>query len=325
MKLPRRRFLHLVAGAVALPAISQIAKAQTYPSRPVRVVVGLPAGSAGDIITRIVSEHLSARLGQPFVVDNRPGAATNIASEFVARAQPDGYTLLFATSINTINAALYDRLNYHFIRDIAPIGGISRFPFVMMVNPAFPAKSIAEFIAYAKANPGKINFASAGIGSMSHLSGELFKTMSGVDMVHVPYRGDPPAITDLLAGQVQLAFIAPAASIPHINAGKLRALAISSPTRSQVLPNIPAVNETVPDYEVVVFNGFGAPKSTPVDIIETLSKEILAAVADPKVVTRLRDLGSDAMPMSAAELGKLIADETEKWGKVIRTASIKLR
>jgi len=324
MKLPRRQFLHLAVGAASLPSVSRIAAAESYPSRPIRIVSGLPAGSAGDVVMRIVSDRLSARLGQPFVVENRPGAATNLASEFVARAQPDGYTLLFVTSINTINATLQTRPNFSFIRDIAPIGGISRFPFVMTVNRAFPAKSIAEFIAYTKDNPGKINFASTGIGSMSHLSGELFKTMSGVDMVHVPYRGDPPAITDLLAGQVQLAFIAPAAAIPHIKTGTLHALAISSSTRSQVLPDIPTVNEAVPNYDVVVFNGIGAPKGTPVDIVETLSREVMAATADPKIGTRLRDLGSDAMPMSAAEFGALIGRETEKWAKVIRAANITL-
>ncbi len=238
MKLPRRQFLHLAAGAAALPAVSRFAWAQTYPTRPVRIIVGLPAGSTGDIITRLMGEQLSERLGQPFVVENRPGAATNIATEVVVRAPPDGYTLLFVTSINAVNTTLYDRLSFNFIRDIAPVAGISRVPFVMEVNPSFPAKTVPEFIAYAKANPGKINFASSGNGSMSHIAGELFKMMAGVDMLHVPYRGDPPAITDLLAGQVQVFFSPMASSIENIKAGKLRALAVTTSVRSEALPKL---------------------------------------------------------------------------------------
>ncbi len=323
MKLPRRQFLHLAAGAAALPAVSRFAWAQTYPTRPVRIIVGLPAGSTGDIITRLMGEQLSERLGQPFVVENRPGAATNIATEVVVRAPPDGYTLLFVTSINAVNTTLYDRLSFNFIRDIAPVAGISRVPFVMEVNPSFPAKTVPEFIAYAKANPGKINFASSGNGSMSHIAGELFKMMAGVDMLHVPYRGDPPAITDLLAGQVQVFFSPMASSIENIKAGKLRALAVTTSVRSEALPETQTVGEFVPGYEVRASNGIGAPKNTPIEIIDKLDKEINAGLADPKIRARLADLGSDPMPMSPVDFGRLIADETEKWAKVVRSAGLK--
>ncbi len=323
MKLPRRKFLHLAAGAAALPAMSRVAWAQTYPSRPVHLVVGTPAGATMDIVARSMGHWLSERLGQPFVIDNRPGAATNIGTEMVARAPSDGYTLLFVTAINAANMTLYDNLNFNFIRDIVPVASIDRLPFVVQVNPSVPAKTVPEFIAYAKANPNKINFASGGIGSTQHVAGELFNMMAGVKMVHVPYRGEAPALTDLLGGQVQVYFGPIASSIEHIRAGKLRALAVTTETRLELLPDIPTVGEFVPGYEASGWQGIGAPKNTPAEIIEKLNKAINAALADREMKARLVDLGATILVGSSADFGKLIADDTEKWAKVIKFAGIK--
>jgi len=324
MKLPhRRQFLHLAAGAAALPAASRIATAQTYPSRPVRIVVGFPPGGPTDIAARLIGQSLSERLGQQFVIENRPGAGSNIGTEAVVRAPPDGHTLLLAASANAINATLYDKLNFNFIRDIAPVAAINREPLVMLVNPSFPAKTVPEFIAYARANPGKINMASAGNGTPAHVSGELFKMMTGVDMVHVPYRGAGPALTDLLGGQVQAMFPGMSSSIEHVRAGKLRALAVTTASGSDALPDIPTVSDFIPGYEASTWSGIGAPKGTPAEIIDKLNKEINAGLVDPKVKARLANMGSTALPGSPADFGKLIADETEKWGKVVRTANIK--
>jgi tripartite-type tricarboxylate transporter receptor subunit TctC len=322
MKLPRRNFLHLAAGAAALPAVSRFVWAQVYPSRPVRIIVGFaPAGST-DIMARLIGQWLSERLGQPFIIENRPGAGTNIATEAVVRAPADGYTLLMVGSANAVNATLYDRLNFDFIRDIAPVAGIMRVPSVMVVNPSVPAKTIPELIAYAKANPGKINIASGPIGGPGHVAAELFKMMTGTDMLLVSYRGGGPALTDLIAGQVQVMFAATVASIEYIRAGRLRALAVTAATRSEALPDIPTVGEFVPGYEASYWAGIGAPKATPAEIVEMLNKEVNAALADPRMKVRLADLGV-ALPGSPAEFGKLIADEIEKWGKVIRAANIK--
>jgi tripartite-type tricarboxylate transporter receptor subunit TctC len=323
MKLPRRNFLHLAAGAAALPVVSRIARAQAYPTRPVRWVVGTVAGSSPDTFARLIGQWLSDRLGRPFIIENRPGAGTNIATELVVRAPPDGYTLLFITSANSINATLYDKLNFSFIRDIVLVATFVRVPNVMEVNPSFPAKTVPEFIAYTKANPGKVNMASAGNGTVSHVAGELFKMMSGINMVHVPYRGGPPALTDLIGGQVQVMFDSQPSSIEHIKAGKLRALAVNTAMRSEVLSDIPTVSEFLPGYEGSALFGLGVPKNTPAEIIDRLNKEINAGLADPKLRARLADLGGTALPGSPADFGKLIADETEKWGKVIRAANIK--
>jgi tripartite-type tricarboxylate transporter receptor subunit TctC len=321
MKLPhRRQFLHLAAGAAALPMVSRIARAQTYPTRPVRLIVpGAPAATP-DILGRLIGQWLSERLGQPFIIDNRPGAGTSIGTEMVVRAPADGYTLLMC---GTPNATIYDRLNYNFIRDIAPVAGVFRGPYAMLVNPSVPAKSVPEFIAYAKSNPGKLNMVSAGIGTGTHLAGELFKVMAGVDMVHVPHRSGGPALTDLLAGQVQVMFPGTVSSIEYIRAGRLRALAVTTATRSEALPDIPTVGEFVPGYEASFWFGVGAPKNTPAEIVDKLNKEINAALADPKIKDRLTDLGGLILGGSPANFGKLIADETEKWGQVIRTANIK--
>ena len=323
MKLQRRTFLHLAAGAVALPAVSRIARAQTYPTRPVRLIVGVPAGGPPDILARIMGQWLSERLGPPFVIENRPGAGTNIATEAVVRAPADGYTLLQVTSSNAQNTSLYDKLNFNFIHDIAPVASIYRSTGVMEVNPTFPAKTVPEFIAYAKANPGKINMASSGTGNLTHVSGELFKMMAGVDMIHVPYRGTPSALTALFAGQVQVMFDILATSIEHIRVGKLRALAVTTATRSELLPDIPTVAEFVPGYEASGWQGIGAPRNTPAEIVEKLNKEINAALADPKMKARFADLGGTALPGSPADFGQLIAEETGKWAKVIRAAHIK--
>jgi len=323
MKLPRRKFLHLAAGAAALPAVSRIARAQAYPTRPVRIIVGFAAGGAADITARLMGQWLSERLGQPFIVENRPGAATNIAAEAVVKSAPDGYTLLLFGSSSTINATLYHKLPFNLVRDIAPVAGTNRVPFVMEVNPSVPAKSVPEFIAYAKANPGKLTMASGGTGSATHVSGELFKMMTGVDMLHVPYRGGAPALTDLIGGQMHIMFDAMTSSIEYIRAGKLRALAVTTATRSEALPELPTVSDFVRGYETSNVGGFGAPKNTPTEIIDRLNKEINAALADPKIKARLADLGAVPMPMSAADFGKLIAEETEKWGKVIRALNIK--
>jgi tripartite-type tricarboxylate transporter receptor subunit TctC len=324
MKLPhRRQFLHLAAGAVALPAVSRIASAQAYPTRPVRLIVPFAAGGTSDTVARLIGQWLSERLGQPFVIEDRPGAGSNIGTEVVVRASPDGYTLLMAGGYNAINATLYDKLNFNFIRDITAVAGIVRVPSVMVVHPSVPATTVPEFIAYAKSNPGKITLASAGKGAPSHLAGELFKIMAGVDMVHVPYRGGGPAVTDLIAGQVQVMFATTVESIGYIRAGRLRALAVTTATRSEELPDIPTVAEFVPGYEASGWFGIGAPKNTPVEIIQTLNREINAGLADPKMKARLADLGGTVLPGSPTDFGKLIADETEKWAKVIKSAGIK--
>jgi tripartite-type tricarboxylate transporter receptor subunit TctC len=324
MKLPRRKFLHLAAGAAALPAVSRMARAQAYPTRPVRILVGFTAGGAVDIAARVIGQWLSEQFRQQFIVENRPGGSSNIAAAAVIRAPADGYTLLQGSATNAINATLYEKLNFNFMMDITPIAGVTRFPNVMEVNASFPATTVPEFIAYAKVNPGKINMSSAGIGTSQHLSGELFKMMTGVDLVHVPYRGAPQALTDLLGGQVQVSFDPVLASIEHIKSGKLRALAVTTATRSEVLPDVPTVGEFVPGYEASGWNGVCAPKNTPIDIIEKLNKEINAGLADPKMKAKLADLGGTTLPGSSSDFGKLIAEETEKWGKVIRAANIKL-
>ena len=323
MKLPRRNFLRLAAGAAALPALARIARAETYPSRPVRIVVGLAPGGANDIVARLMGQWLSERLGQPFIIENRPGAGTNIATEMVVRAPPDGYTLLFVSATSAINATLYERLNFNFIRDIAPVASIATNPLVMEVHPSVAAKTVPEFIAYAKANPGKINMASPGIGTTPHLAGELFKMRAGVDMVHVPYRGGGPALTDLLGGQVQVYFPGTVSSIEYIKTGRLRALAVTAATRSEALPDLPTVGEFVPGYEASNWFGVGAPKATPAAIVEQLNKEINASLADPKLKARLTDLGGTPLVGSPADFGKLIAEETEKWGKVVKLTGIK--
>ncbi len=324
MKLPhRRRFLHLAAGAAALPAISRIARAQTYPSRPVRIFVGFPAGGANDIIARVMGQWLGDRLGRPFIVENRPGANTNIAAEAAINAAPDGYTLLITTVSNAISATLYEKLSFNFIRDIAPVASLARGTYVMVVNPSVPARTVAEFIAYAKDNTGKIAMASAGIGSGPHVAGELFKAMTGVDMVHVPYRGDAPAITDLLGGQVQVYFSTLPGSIAYIRTGKLRALAVTTAARAEALPETPSVGEFVPGYEASQWSGVGAPKNTPAPIIDRLNKEINAALADAKIRAQISGLGSTVLPGSPADFGKLIADETDKWARVVKFAGLK--
>jgi tripartite-type tricarboxylate transporter receptor subunit TctC len=323
MKLPRRRFLHLAAGAAALPAVSRITWAQAYPTRPVRIVVGFPPGGGADITARLIGQWLSERLGQPFIIDNRPGAGSNIATEAVVRAPADGYTLLLVGGWNAINATLYDKLSFNFIHGIAPVAGIMRVPSVMVVNPSVPAKTIPEFIAYAKANPGKINMASPGTGTGPHIAGELFKMMAGVDMVHMPYRGAGPALTDLLGGQVQVTFASMPSSVGYVRTGKLRALASTAATRSEALPDVPTVSEFVPGYEASGWFGIGAPKNTPTEIVDKLNNEINAALADPNMKARLADLGGTALALSPADFGKLITDDTEKWGKVIRAANIK--
>jgi tripartite-type tricarboxylate transporter receptor subunit TctC len=323
MKLPRRNFLHLAAGAAALPLASHAARAQAYPARPVRIIVPFAPGGSTDITARLIGQWLSERLGQQFVIENRPGAGSNIGTEVVANAPPDGYTLLLVGASSAINATLYERLNFNFLRDITPIAGIISIPFIMAVGPSFPAKTVSEFIAYAKINPGKVNIASGGNGTAGHLSGELFKMMAGVNMVHVPYRGEAPALTDLLGGQVQVMFATIPASIEYIRAGKLRSLAVTTATRLDALPNVPTVGDFLPGYEVSAWQGVGAPKNTPAEIIAKLNKEINAGLADPKIKARFADLGGTALVGSPAEFGRLIAEETEKWGTVIRAANIK--
>src|SRR5262245_49442690 len=323
MKLPRRNFLHLAAGAAALPVVSRIAWAQAYPARPVRIIVPFAAAGAFDIMARLIGQWLSERLGQPFVIESRPGAGTNIATETVVKAPPDGYTLLLAGTPNAINATLYEKLNFNFIRDIASVAGISRAPLVMAVHPSVPAKTVPEFSAYAKATPGKISMASAGIGAPSHVSGELFKMMAGVNLVHVPYRGAGPALVDLLAGQVQVGFPSMPSSIEYVRAGKLRALAVTGATRSDALPDITTVGEFLPGYEARAWYGIGAPKGTPVEIIDMLNRATNAALADPRIKARLAELGGDVLALSPADFGKLITDETEKWGKVVKFTGIK--
>jgi tripartite-type tricarboxylate transporter receptor subunit TctC len=323
MKLPRRQFLHLAAGAAALPAVSRIARAQAYPTRPVRLIV--PFGSAGatDITARLMGQWLSERLGQQFIIENRPGAGGNIGTEAVVRAPPDGHTLVMAGNFNAWNATLYDKLSFNFLSDIAPIASIIRFPNIMVVNPSVPAKTLPEFIAYAKSNPGKINMASSGIGTSPHIFGELFKMMAGVNLVHVPYRSIAAAMTDLISGQVQVMFVTTAASKDYVKAGTLIALAVTSLTRLEELPNIPAVGEVLSGYEASTWFGIGAPKATPAEIVGKLNKQVNAGLDDPKLKARLIDLGGTLLAGSPADFGKLIADETEKWGKVIRALNIK--
>jgi tripartite-type tricarboxylate transporter receptor subunit TctC len=323
MKLPRRNFLHLAAGAAALPAVSRVAWAQAYPSRPVRIIVGAAPSGSFDIMARLIGQRLSEQLGQPFVIDNRPGAVGNIATEAVVRSPADGYTLLLVGAPHAINATLYDKLNFNFIRDIAPVAGIHREPLVMVLNPSVPAKTVPEFIAYAKANPGKINMASAGNGTPAHVAGELFKMMTGISLVHVPYRGAGGALPDLLAGQVQVMFPTMSASIQYVRAGNLRALAVTTATRSDALPQVSTVSDFVPGFEATLWTGIGAPKNTPADIVDKLNREINAGFADPTIKARLADLGGTPLVGSPADFGKLIAEETEKWGKVIRAANIK--
>jgi tripartite-type tricarboxylate transporter receptor subunit TctC len=323
MKLPRRQFIRLATGAVALHAIPRLAGAQSYPSRPVRLIVGFPAGGSADIVARLIGQSLSERLGQPFIIENRPGAGSNIGTETVVRAPPDGYTLLMVSAANVTNTTLYDNLNFNFIRDIAPVAFMDRVANVLEVNPSVPARTVPEFIAYAKANPGKINMASGGTGSSQHVAGELFKMMAGVDLVHVPYRGVAPALTDLLAGQVQVLFDTVPASLPHIRAGKLRALAVTTAARSEALPDVPTVGDFVPGYEASSIHGIGAPRITPADIIDRLNKEVNAALADPKFKARIADLGGIVAVGSPADFGKIIAEETEKWAKVVKFSGAK--
>jgi tripartite-type tricarboxylate transporter receptor subunit TctC len=323
MRLPRRAFLRLTAGAVVLPAVSRRAMALDYPTQPVRIIVGFPPGGGADIVARLIAQWLSERLGQPFVVENRPGAGSNIATEVVVRAPADGYTLLLVSSPNAINATLYDNLNFDFSRDIAPVAGLTRDPNVLEVNLSVPATTVPEFIAYAKANLGKINYASTGIGTPQHVAGELFKTMAGVDLVHVPYRGAAPELTDLIAGQVQVMFDVATSSMGQIKAGKVRALAVTGAARSEALPDLPTLSDFLPGYDASNFRGVGAPKGTPGDIVDKLNREINAGLADPKIKARISDLGATVLALSPADFGKLVADETEKWGKVIRAANIK--
>jgi len=323
MKLPRRNFLNLAAGAAALPALSRIAWAQAYPTRPVRLIAPFAAGGGADIVARLIGQWLSERLGQPFVIENRPGAAGNIGTEAVVRSAPDGYTLLLAASPNAINASLYDKLSFDFIRDIAPVASIMRVANVMVVHPAVPATTVSEFITHAKANAGKVSMASGGNGSTSHISGELFKMMTAVSIVHVPYRGNGRALTDLLGGQVQVMFPSVTSSFEYIRSGKVRALGVTTATRSPGLPDIPTVAEFLPGYESSFWYGIGAPKNTPVEIADKLNKEINAGLADPKMKARLAEWGTTLLAGSPAEFGKLLADETEKWGNVIRALNIK--
>jgi len=324
MKLShRRQFLHLAAGAAALPFATRIARAQAYPSRPVRIVVGFAPGGVTDILARLTGQWLSERLGQSFIIENRPGAGGNISTEAVVRAPSDGYTLLLVGPFAVINQTLYEKLNFNFLHDIAPVASVSREPQVMVLNPSVPARTVPEFIAYAKANPGKVNFPSAGIGTPSHLAGELFKMMTGVNMVHVPYRGAAPALTDLIAGQVQVYFVTMGSAIEHIRTGKVRPLAVTTGMRSEALPDVPVVSDFVPGYEASGFYGIGAPKNTPAEIITKLNMEINAGLANPNIKARLAELGNTALAGSPTEFGKLLVEETEKWGKVVKLSGAK--
>jgi tripartite-type tricarboxylate transporter receptor subunit TctC len=323
MRLPRRTFLHLAAGAAAMPTISPRAKAESYPTRPVHIIVGFAAGSAFDILARLIGQWLAERLSQPFVIENRPGAGGSIGTEAVVRARPDGYTLLATGSPDAINATLYGNLNFNFVRDIAPVAGIARAPNLMVVHPSFPAKTVPEFVAYAKANPGEISMASAGIGSASHMSGELFKMMAGVNMVHVPYRGQAAALTDLLGGQVQVDFATMPPSIEYVRAGKLRALAITSTVRHEQLPDLPTIGEYLPGYEASLLTGLGAPRNTSAEIIDRLNKQTNSVLADPRIKAQLADLGNSALPGSPADFERLLAEETEKWRQVVTFSGAK--
>jgi tripartite-type tricarboxylate transporter receptor subunit TctC len=323
MKLPRRRFLHLAAGAVALPTVSRIAWAQAYPSRPVRIIVAAAAGGPTDIIARLFGQWFSDRMGQRFIVENRAGGSNNIGTEAVVRSPADGYTLLLVNAVNAINATLFDKLSYDFLRDIAPVAGIARVPNVMEVHPSLPVTTVPEFIAYAKANPGKVNFGSAGSGTSGHISCELFKMMTDVNMVHVPYRGSAPMLTDLLGGQVQVTIDNVAGSIDHIRTGRLRALAVTTATRWEGLPDTPTVGDFLPGFEASGWYGIGTPSKTPAEIVERLNIETNSALADPKIKARLSDLGFTVLAGSSSDFGRLVAEETEKWGKVIRAANIK--
>jgi len=319
----RRSFLHLVGGAAGLTSVPRAALAQSWPTRPVKLVVGFAAGGSTDITARIIGQWLQERFGQPFIIDNRPGAATNIATESVARAQGDGYTLLMMGPSSTVNATLYDKLDYVLLRDIAPVAGLARQPQVLLASPLLPAKSVPEMIAYAKANPGKVTLASAGIGSAGQLMGELFKMMAGIECIHVPYRGAAPLMNDLLGGQVMASFSGMTGAIQYVKSGQLRALAVTTATRADALPDVPALGEFVPGYEAGDWLGIGAPKDTPADIIDRLNKEITAGIADAKIKARFTDLGIAPMPMTSAEFGKLLTDDIDKWAKVIRAARIK--
>ena len=323
MRLPRRRFLHLAAGCVVLPVASRVARAQAYPTRPVHLIIGYTPGGSADLTARLMGQWLSDRLGQTIVVDSRPGGGTIIATEAVVHAPPDGYTLLLVAPANAINASLYEKLNHDFIRDVAPVAAINRFPNVMEVNPSVPVTTVPEFIAYAKANPGKLNMASSGNGSTIHVSGELFKMMTGVNMIHVPYRGAAPALTDMLGGQVQVMFDNIPSSIGYLRAGKLRALAVTGATRSPLLPDVPTVGDFIPGYEASAWYGIGAPKDTPAEIVTKLNAEINAGLADPQLKARFAELGAETMPMTPSGFEKFIADETEKWAKVVKFAGIR--
>jgi len=323
MKLPRRRFLRLAAATAAFPALSTIARAQGYPTRPLHMIIGYPPGGSADMTARLMAQWLSERLGQTVVIESRPGAGSNIAAEAVVNAPPDGYTLLLVAPANAINASLYDKLNYNFIRDMAPVAGLIRFPNVVVVNPSVPVKTIPELIAYAKANPGKLNMASSGNGSTIHVSGELFKMLTGIKMVHVPYRGGAPALTDLISGQVHVMFDNLPTSIEYIRAGKLRGLAVTSTERSHLLPDVPTVSDYVPGYEASAWYGLGVPTGTPPDVIERLNEATNAVLADPKTLARFADLGATLLAGSAADFGKLVADETEKWAKVVKFSGAK--
>jgi tripartite-type tricarboxylate transporter receptor subunit TctC len=323
MQISRRKFLHLAAGTGALPVLSRTARAQAYPSRPVHIIVPYAAAGPNDIVARVVCQWMSEHLGQPFVIENRPGAGTNIGTEMVVHSPPDGYTVLVVSVSHAINATLYEKLSFNFVRDIAPVASIMRVPNVMVVNPSFPARSVREFIDYGKANPGKLNFASSGVGASNHMGGELFKFMTGLDMMHVPYRSSGPALTDLISGQVQVMFDSIASAVEHIRSGRLLPLGVTTTTKADALPEVPVIADTVPGYELSNWFGFGMPRNTSADVVMTFNKAVNEAIADPKLKARLAELGGILMPGSPAEFGKLIAEETEKWGKVIRSANIK--
>ncbi len=319
----RRKFLHLTAGVAALPALSRLARAQAYPSRPVRWLVGFTPAGGNDIVARLTGQWLTERLGQPFVIENRPGAGTNLAAEAVINSPPDGYTLFLTNTASAVNTSLYEKLSFDFARDMAPVVGISRAPVIMTVHPSFPARTVAEFIAYAKANPGKINMGSAGIGATGHLAGELMQMMAGIKMVHVPYRGNAPALTDLIAEQVQVVFPSSASAMELVKTGKVRGIAVTGATRLDSLPDLPTVAESLPGYEASSLYGIGVPRGTPADVIDRLNREVNAGLADPKLKTRLADVGNTPFGGSPANFGKLLADETEKWAKVVKFAGIK--